>query len=188
MNFRLYALPIFCLLGVVAHASGGEHHSEGIPTQVYWQAANVAIILIGGYFLLGKKIVETFSSRKSIFLADFEKSQAIQKEAERKLSEIKHRLARLEDSAEESIERARAEAADLRRQLKQESVSLAEKIKSEADLAVKAEIQAAKRALIEEVANESIRQARVLLKKDVGQADQQRLQDGFAKQLEGVRL
>lgn len=185
-------MKLFALISVLASsaalAAGGAHHGEGVPHQVYWQAANVLIILIGGYYFVGQKIVATFSDRRTTFLKESEKSKAIQQEAEKKLLDIKHRLNLLEDTAAESVERARAEAADMRNQLIVEAKQFAEKIRREAETAAQIEIASAKRALHEEVVKESVRQAHELLKKDVGQPDQQRLQDQFSKQIEGVRL
>lgn len=173
----------------VAFAAGGEgHHAEGVPQVVLWQAINVAIIFSFVYFKFGKKIMESFKARNALFMNEAEKSQKIQQEAEAKLADIKHKIRHLENTANESIERARAEAADMRSQLAQEAKQLAERIKHEAQSAALVEIQNAKRALHEEVVNESVRQAKEILKKDVGQSDQQRLQDHFTSEIESVRL
>lgn len=184
---KLLAL-LSLLASSVAVAASGAHHGDGAPIQVYWQAANVLIILIGGYYLVGKKIIATFPDRRAAFLKESEKSKAIQQEAEKKLLDIKHRLTLLENTAAESVERARAEAADMRNQLIVEAKQFAEKIRREAEAAAQIEIASAKRSLHEEVVKESVRQARELLKKDVAQSDQQRLQDQFSTQIEGVRL
>ena len=169
-------------------AVAGEHHAEGVPKVVLWQAINLAIIFGFAYWKFGDKLVATFKDRNSLFLNEAEKSKAIQQEAEKKLLDIKHKISNLEDTADESVARARAEAADLRNQLMQEAKMFAEKIKREAESAAQIEIQSAKRALHEEVVRESVKQAKEILKKDVGQNDQQRLQDQFSKQIEGVRL
>lgn len=179
---------ILTLSSAAAIAAGGAHHSDGVPTVVYWQIANLAIIFGFIYYKFGKSIVGLFTTRKATFVNESEKSKSIQQEAEKKLLDIKHRISHLESTADESVQRAKAEAADLRNQLIQEAKQFAEKIKREAESAAQVEIQSAKRALHEEVVRESVKLAKDVLKKDVGQTDQQRLQDQFSTQIESIRL
>lgn len=179
---------LLLLSSVQVFAAGGAHHGEGVPTIVYWQAANLLIIFAALVYFAGPKIKDTFKQRNSEFLANAEKSQSIQKEAEKKLEDIKGRLEMLEKTSGESIARARAEAADLRQQIIAEGQNAAEKIKKEAQAVAQAEVQNAQRSLHAQVVKDSLRMAQDILKKDVGQGDQQRLQEQFGKQIEGVRL
>lgn len=179
---------LLLLSSVQVLAAGGAHHGEGIPTIVYWQAANLIIIFVALAYFAGPKIKETFRQRNAEFLASAEKSQSIQREAEKKLEDIKNRLSLLEKTSGESIARARAEAADLRQQIISEGQQAAEKIKKEAQAVAQAEIQNAQRSLHAQVVKDSLRMAQDILKKDVGQGDQQRLQEQFGKQIEGIRL
>ncbi len=175
-------------LSAFAASAGDGHHAEGIPKVVIWQAINVAIIFGFVYWKFGGKIVDLFKSRNAVFVNESQKSKMIQLEAEKKLNEIKHKISLLESTSQESVERARAEAAEMRNQMIQDSKQLAERIKREAETVAQVEIQSAKRALHEEVVKESVKQAKEILKKDVGQTDQQRLQDNFATQIDSVRL
>lgn len=186
MKLIAFIMTMAC---AVAYAEGAEgHHSAGVPLVVLWQAINLAIIFGYAYYKWGGKIADMFKTRNQTFLYESEKSQSVQQEAEKKLLDIKHKIQRLEETANESVERARAEAADLRNQLVQEARQFAEKIKREAETAAQIEVLSAKRALHEEVVKESVRQTKEILKKDVGQSDQKRLQDQFSNQIEGVRL
>ena len=187
MKFTVFFMAMASALAFAAE-HGEAHHAEGVPKVVLWQAVNLAIIFAFAYWKLGKKVTDTFTGRNSLFLSEAEKSKSIQQEAEKKLLDIKHKISHLEDTAEESVLRARAEAADMRNQLILEAKQFAEKIKREAETAAQIEVQSAKRALHEEVVKESVKQAQEILKKDVGQSDQQRLQERFSKEIEGVRL
>lgn len=179
---------VLMLTSIQALAAGGEGHHEGVPTVVYWQAANLLIIFVAIAYLFGAKIKESFKQRNGDFLAASEKSKSVQLEAEKKLNDIKDRLEHLERTSAESVERARAEAADLRAQIIAESKQAAETIKKEAEAVAKAEVANAQRALHAQVVKESLVMAKEILKKDVGQGDQQRLQEQFSQQIEGVRL
>lgn len=168
--------------------AAGAHSGDGIPTVVFWQAANLVVIFVGLYFLVGKGAVDFFKSKKTDFLSSAEKSKKIRDEAEKKVKEIQDRLAKLESTSAESIERARAESADLKKQLAAEAQSLAQRIKTEAAEAARAEVLRAQRELHKDIALESIKMAQDVLKKDTTQADQQKLQEQFSNQIEGVRL
>lgn len=184
-----FALLILISSAQAYAASGGHGDGHGTyPTIVYWQAANLLIIFAGILYFSGAKIKATFVQRNKEFLAASEKSKAIQQEAEKKLKDIQNRLDVLEKTSAESIERARAEAADLRKQIVAEGQEAAERIKKEAEIVAQAEIQNAQRALHAQVVKDSLHMAQEILKKDVGQNDQQRLQEQFGKQIEGVRL
>ncbi|MFN8792558.1 MAG: ATP synthase F0 subunit B [Bdellovibrionales bacterium] len=182
-------IPVLLMASWQAFAAGGHGQGhEGIPTVVYWQAANLLIIFAGIIYFVGPKIKETFRVRNQEFLAASEKSKSIQQEAERKLADIQNRLSLLEKTSAESLSRARAEAADLRKQIIAEGQEVAEKIRKEAELVAKVEIENAQRTLHAQVVKDSLQMAQEVLKKDVGQADQQRLQERFSQQIEGVRL
>lgn len=182
-------LPILILTLISTEVlAAGAHSGEGIPTVVFWQAANLVLIFIGLYFLVGKNAVEFFNSKKTDFLSSAEKSKKIRDEAEKKVKEIQDRLAKLESTSAESIERARAESADLKKQLAAEAQSLALRIKTEATESARAEVLRAQRELHKDIALESIKMAQDVLKKDTTSADQQKLQDQFSNQIEGVRL
>ncbi len=185
---------ILIMMGAMAFANaaeGGhaeEAHAHGVPKVVLWQAINLALIFGYGYYKFGGKVRDLFNERSRFFLNEAQKSKSIQEEAEKKLLDIKHKLSVLESTADESVERAKAEAADLRKQLEHEAKAFAEKIRREAESAAQIEIQNARRTLHQEVVSESLKQAKELMKKDMGQPDQQRLQDQFSKQIEGVKL
>lgn len=182
---------LFVLLFItsgLALAAGGARHGEGVPTVVYWQAANLGILFVGLYFLVGKKATGFFANKKEEFLAASNKSKKIKQEAEQKVADIQARLQKLETTAAESIERARAESSDLKKQLISEAQALANRIKADASEAAKTESLRAQRELHKEVASEAIKQAREVLKKDTSQSDQTKLQEQFTQQFDGVRL
>lgn len=184
---KLLSILVLTTLSTQALAAGA-HAGDGIPTVVFWQAANLGLIFIGLYFLVGKGAVDFFKSKKTDFLSSAEKSKKIREEAEKKVKEIQDRLVKLESTSSESIERARAESADLKKQLAAEAQNLALRIKTEATEAARAEVLRAQRELHKDIAVESIKMAQDVLKKDTTSADQQKLQDQFSNQIEGVRL
>jgi len=184
LNIRILTAAFFVSQSALAAGA----HGEGIPTVVFWQAANLALIAIGLYFFVGKKAVSFFKQKKSEFILNAEKSLKIRESAESKVKDIQDRLLKLEATSAESIERARAESTDLKKQLASEAAALAARIKSEASEAGLIETQKAKKELQEGVAMEAVNMARQVLGTDLTASDQQKLQDQFSKKIEGVRL
>ena len=185
---KLIGILIFFIATAAFASSAGEGHTEGVPRVVFWQFVNLVILFGIVYYYFGQKIKDAFKAREASFLSDFEKSKSIQQEAEKRLLDIKHKIRNLEDNEAATLARAQAEAADMRNQLILEAKQFVSKIKREAESAAQIEMQNAKRELHDEVVKAAVFQAHEILKKDVGQADQQRLQEQFSKQIEGVQL
>lgn len=182
-------LKMFLLMTAISEAALGAdaHHGGGIPAMsIFWQAFNLTIALLIIYFATRKSMKEYFLQRQTSFVATAQKSEAAKAEAERQLKDIHDRLKQLSQTYGESIARAQAEAADLKKQMIVEAQDLAKRIKDEAHMTVKIEAQRAQRALHEKFVSDSVGSARTLLAKDIGTADHQRLQTDFTKNIEVV--
>jgi F-type H+-transporting ATPase subunit b len=175
----------------LAQASAGEgpHGTDhgGIPTVVFYQAINVSIIIAVGVYLGRQKIVDFFHNKRNEFLQAQEKAQGILRLAEQEHHEVKTRLDKLKVTREESLSKAKADAVDLKRQILRDAESLAKKLKDEAILSSKIEIERAKHQLKEQL----IREAFELSKKDLSSKatsdDQKKLQEDFISKVQVVQ-
>lgn len=184
---RISLVMMLMLVGSVAMAAGG-HHGEGVPTKtIIYQTINVAILFAGLFYFLKNPVKKHFADKRAAFLADAAKSQAAREAAERELKDVQQRLAKLETSKDESISRAKAEAADLRNQLVADAQALSKRIQEDAKTAAQNEIERAKKELREELLRESIVAARKDLTGQVSSADQQKLQDQFISNIKTVQ-
>jgi F-type H+-transporting ATPase subunit b len=179
---------IFLLLLAGTHAalaaSGG--HGE-IPTAtILWQAFNLVVVAGILYFATGKLIVSVFAQRQASFMASAKKADEARAEAEKQYSDIKSRLERLNQTRDENLSRAAAEAADVRKQLIHEAKDQAKRIRQEAEVTATIETQRAQRELQEKFVRDTINLARQVLAKDIGSADHNKLQNDFAKNIEAV--
>ncbi|MGZ3802630.1 MAG: F0F1 ATP synthase subunit B family protein [Pseudobdellovibrionaceae bacterium] len=172
----------------LAAAGHGEHESGEIeiPKVVLYQVINV-IILFGGlvYFLKGT-VVKFYADRKAGYLAAARKSQSAREEAEKQFIDIKHKLDQLQNSEDENISRAKAEATDLKHSLIREAKEMAARIKEEAEQTAKIEIQKAQTHLREQLLKDSLEAAKAVLTKDIGTADHQKLQSEFVNKVQAV--
>ena len=177
------------LFAVAARAAEhGEAHAADLPTKtVLWQAFNLFFVILILYFVTRKSLPELFRQRQAGYVASAKKADEAKLEAEKQFTDIKHKLENLTSNYDESISRAQAEAADLRKQLISEAQDQARRIKDEAEVTVKIEAQKAQRDLHDTFVKESIGMARAALSKDIAQNDHQKLQTDFAKNIQAVQ-
>jgi F-type H+-transporting ATPase subunit b len=131
-------------------------------------------------------IVKMYADRKQNYLAAAAKSKAAREEAEREFVEVKHKLDQLEASADESLSRAKAEAADMKHQLIRDAQDMASRIKHEAEETAKIEVIKAQTHLREQLLKDAIDAAKTVLSKDIGSADHQKLQSEFVNKVQAV--
>lgn len=163
---------------------GGEAHAAGIPTHtVFWQCFNLFFVVLILYFIGRKSLPEIFRQRQAGYVASAKKADEAKLEAEKQFLDIQHKLEHLTGTYEESMSRAQAEAADLRKQLIAEAQEQARRVKDEAAVTVKIEAQKAQRELHDSFVKESIGMARAALTKDIASNDHQRLQTDFTKNI-----
>jgi F-type H+-transporting ATPase subunit b len=174
------------LSAAVADAAGGGH-GAGVPwTTVSFQALNVGIIVIGLFVLLRKVVQSFFAEKHTSYLAAAEKADNLRKAAEQDRLDLETRLTKLESTSEESIARARAEAADMRKQLVADAEAASKRIKEDAKATAELEIFKAKNLLRDYLIRQSLESARGQLQK-VSPEDHQRLQAEFVNNVQGAQ-
>lgn len=177
--FMLFIAPTF------AFAAGGGH-GEGIPEAVKYQAINI-LILIGGiiYFAKGA-VVDFYQTRQTEYMQAAQKSAKARQDAEANLVDVKVKLEELVGKKNETITMAHSQADETKKQLIAEAAQLSQRIKAEAELTAKLEIQKAEKALREQLIHDSFEIARQVLAKDISSQDHAGLQSAFSKNIEGA--
>jgi len=186
---KWFAFLLILGAGAAFAASGHGEHEAGpveVPRVVIYQLINVIILFGGLYYFVKDVVVKAFADRRAGYLAAAQKSQAAREEAEKQFVDIKHKLDQLENSQDESISRARAEANDMKQSLIKEAQEVAARIKNEAEQTAKIEIQKAQTHLREQLLKDSLEAAKAVLSKDIGSADHQKLQSEFVNKVQAV--
>lgn len=190
---RILSLLFMLLFPILVFAAGGgEHGGEAHLTdhdkhKIMFQAINVGIILAGILYFGTKPIKKVFLQRRADYLKAAEKSLELKKRAEEEKKNIQAQLTKLESTADESISRARAEAADLKANLINEAKQLSERLRKEAESTAIVEVAKAKALL----RTQTIEEAATLAEKQVASAvsneDHLRLNKEFIKNIETVQ-
>lgn len=177
-------LSLIVLLAPAAlFAAGGEHGSghgaNEIPKAVLYQAINVTILVFGLIYFTKDAIVNFFAGRKAEYLAAAQKSALAREQAEKEFIDVKNKLAELDATRAESLKKAQLHADALKTQILEEANNVSKRIREEADLTAKLEIQRAQKELRTQLLTDSVEAARIVLTKDLGASDQQKLQKDF---------
>ncbi len=179
------------VLATTAFGAGGEHgaaHAEDhIPfAHIGWQAANLGILLIAIFIFIRKSIAETFKNRQKDYLERAEKTKSALKNAEAALAGMKAKLADLESGEKKSIESAKQQADALKVSLLKDAEAAAEKIKTDAAIAIKNELAKAKAEINTEILMQAISTAKKALAGG-GQGNSTTQEASFVRQLEQVK-
>lgn len=169
-------------------ASGGGHgFDDETKMRIIYQVINVAIIIGAGIYYLKDKVVNYFESRKSDFVQAANKAQEQRKAAEDEHMQIKVKLNKLDSTADESLQRAKAEAADFRNQMLKEAEELSKKIKIEAEQAAKLEFEKAKIAIRTQMVEEAVGMAKQQISTQITQEDHKNLESEFINNMRAVQ-
>lgn len=185
INLLILLAPVIVLAAGAEH--GGDHHAIEIPKSVIYQVINVVILLGGLVYFTKDSIISLFAGRKSAYLEAAQKSAFAREQAEKEFVDIKNKLANLDNTRQEEINKAKAHADDLKKQIIEEADLVAKRIKDEAEMTAKLEVQRAQRDLRHQLLSDSVEAARIVLTKDIGASDQQKLQNEFINHIEVVR-
>src|SRR4051794_14176199 len=175
-------LLIFVSSAAFAEGHGGH---EVDPHHIPWgtigiQAFNIFLLIAVLVYLLRHMVIAHFKERRAVYTELVERAEAAKTAAEKSHHEISQKLKSLQQSADESLRSAQAEAAGLKQKLMSEAQILAKKMEEDAHRSAELEIEKAKDQLRAELLSEALTASREALKKTVGSSDNQRLQTEFA--------
>lgn len=176
INLMIILTPALVLAADNGH---GEAHAAEVPKVVLYQLINIVILMAGLVYFTKDKIVSFFAERKAAYAAAAEKSAFAREQAEREFVDIKTKLSQLETTRAESLRKAQVHAAELKKQVTDEASAVSKRISEDAHLTAKLEIERAQRDLRTQLLKDSVDAARLVLTKDIGAADQAKLQKDF---------
>jgi F-type H+-transporting ATPase subunit b len=145
----LFLLALITLASewALAHEAGtpqlGDHE---LKTLIY-QSINVTLLIVGLIYFVRKPVQKYFEQKRDSFLQVALKAQSAKEQAENDRIDIEVRLTKLKNTSEETLSKAKAEAAELKKQLIAEAEALSLRMKAEAQSTVRVEIERAKASL-----------------------------------------
>jgi len=190
----LLAAALVCGLAALAQASGGgegAHEGGGISHEKWmdllYRTLNFAGLLIILIWALKKPIAHALSSRRQAIVDKFADLEAQKGEAERIYREYEGRLAKIDAEVEAIISAAVRQGEVEKERLLAETDRAAADMKRQAELAIQHELAQARLQLRGEVAEQAVKLAEELIKKNLQDADQKRMVEDYLDKVGAIQ-
>lgn len=152
----ILVLHIFSFANEAASAHGEAE--QGIPVKtIIFQSVNLGLLLIVLFLATRKSISALFKAKLTDYKEQAQKTAQANLQAEEALAEIKNKIENLKKSEAEVIKNANSEAVIMKNKLIKEAELQAEKMKSDVQMVVSAEVYNAKSLIREELIDASLK-------------------------------
>ncbi|MCL1980378.1 MAG: ATP synthase F0 subunit B [Proteobacteria bacterium] len=177
--------------GVKADAHGGAHASNSLSAEklndLFWRAVNFLALVIILVKFGAKPVISGLSGRQQRIRQDLDDLTARRDQAEKSYQEFSAKLAGMEKEMELIVARAIAQAQVEKERILADAEKAAEDIKRQAEAAVLAELEDAKRHLREEIAEQAAAMAEELIVKNLTPADQVAITEQYLERVGAVQ-
>ena len=178
----LIFLPIFFMATSAYGASGG-----GIPWSLIGpQALNFLLCVVILSFLLRKKVRNLFIQREHSYNQLFRQAEMERDMAEKKKSELIHKLKVLEQESHEALQKAQREAGELKKKILSEADLVSNRFSKEAERTVQHELNKVISGLREELLSGALEGAEKHLKEKVDFSMQEKLNKEFTNKVQVI--
>lgn len=174
-------LPLTTLLISLALAGGGEYLS--LVAKIFNLLLFVGLLV----YFLRRPILEAFRSRRESIRSELLRAQEERNAALAQLQEVEARLARLNGEVEQIRAQAQREAAEEGQRIERATEEEIRKLREQARREIENASKAARAGLREYAAEQSVRMAEEIIRRDMRPEDDERLVKGYVEELGGIR-
>lgn len=175
------------LVILFAPAEGGGTPWWNIPGFEAWKFFNLTIFVLALVYILRRPLGEALRARREGIRRDLMRAQEERNAALAKLEEVEARLTRLDAEVESVREQASREAAAERERIKQATEEDARKLRGQAQREIESAGKAARQELRRYAAEQSVRLAEEMIRRDMRPEDDARLVNLEIEELGGVK-
>jgi F-type H+-transporting ATPase subunit b len=210
-KIALTALALAAVIGTagIIYASGGDPHAAEAAGEAHgaassmtgphgplspaklkdfgWRVMNFAALMVILIKFLKKPLADALKGRQQGIAAEFDDLETRRADAERNYKEYEAKLAGIDDELKNMVEKAIAQGQVEKERIIAEANRAAEGIKRQAEMAVQNEIAEAKRRLKTEIAEQAAIMAQEIIKKNLQDADQNKLVEDYLTKLGGLK-
>lgn len=168
---------------VLAASEGG--HGEAAAGGIHWQKTdwarvlNFAILAVALYIVLRKPISQALNNRIKGIKEELEDLESRKSQAEKQLADYKNKLALLDKEAEQIVAEYIRQGEEAKARILKEASMAADKLKEQARKNIEHEFGQAKLELQSEIVDKALAKAEAVIRKQIGDADQERLVDDY---------
>jgi F0F1-type ATP synthase membrane subunit b/b' len=170
-----------------APAEGESAPWWNIPSFEVWRWLNLLIFVGVFIYILRRPVSEAMRARREGIRRDLMKAQEERNAALAKLTEVEARLAKLDAEVASVREQSEREAAEERERIRRATEEETQKLRVQAQREIESAGKAARQELREFAAEQSVRLAEEMIRRDIKPEDDARLVSLRVEELGGVR-
>ena len=175
------------IINMFAPAEGQSAPWWNIPSFEAWRWLNLLIFVGLFVYILRRPVSEAMRARREGIRRDLMKAQEERNAALAKLTEVEARLAKLDAEVANVREQSEREAAEERERIKKSTEEETKKLRVQAQREIESAGKAARQELREFAAEQSVRLAEEMIRRDIKPEDDARLVSLRVEELGGVR-
>lgn len=175
------------IINVFAPAEGELAPWWNIPSFEAWRWLNLLIFVSLFIYILRRPVSEAMRARREGIRRDLMKAQEERNAALAKLEEVEARLAKLDSEVTGVREQSEREAAEERERIRRATEEETQKLRVQAQREIESAGKAARQELREFAAEQSVRLAEEMIRRDIKPEDDARLVSLRVEELGGVR-
>ena len=170
-----------------APAEGESAPWWNIPSFEAWRWLNLIIFVAVFVYILRRPVSEAMRARREGIRRDLMQAQEERNAALAKLEEVEARLARLDAEVSSVREQSEREATEERERIRKSTEEETRKLREQAQREIESAGKAARQELREFAADQSVRLAEEMIRRDIKPEDDARLVSLRVEELGGVR-
>ena len=178
---------IALIINMFAPAEGESAPWWNIPSFEVWRWLNLLIFVGVFIYILRRPVSEAMRARREGIRRDLMKAQEERNAALAKLTEVEARLAKLDAEVASVREQSEREAAEERERIRRATEEETQKLRVQAQREIESAGKAARQELREFAAEQSVRLAEEMIRRDIKPEDDARLVSLRVEELGGVR-
>jgi len=167
--------------------AGGETHWYNYPGWEVWRFLNLLLFVGLLVFLLRRPIGASLTARRDTIRRELMRAQEERRAALAKLEEVEARLARLDAEVETVRAQAKREAEAERESITRATAEETRRLREQAQREIESAGKVARQDLRRYAAEQSVRLAEDLIRRDIGAEDDTRLMNDYIGELGGIK-
>lgn len=167
--------------------AGGETHWYNVPGWEAWKFLNLFLFIGVLVYFLRRPLSESLVARREAIRRDLMRAQEERNAALSKLAEVESRLARLSAEVETIRAQSQREAAAERERIERATEEEMRKLREQAQREIESAGKLARQELRRQAAEESVRLAEEMIRRDMRPEDDARLIGEYVEELGGIR-
>ncbi len=167
--------------------AGGGTHWYDVPGWEVWKFFNLFLFIGVLVYLLRRPLSQSLVARREAIRRDLMRAQEERNAAQSKLEEVEARLARLNAEVEALRTQAQREAAAERERIERATEEEMRKLREQAQREIESAGKTARQELRRQAAEESVRLAEGIIRREMRPEDDARLVGEYVEELGGIR-